>query len=273
MIVQTDVNRTSQTLASSLKQGKFDGLIGVLAFMALWEVLTRTNVLPSDFLPPISVIVIEFFSTVQTSQFWLAVGWTLLGWALGLSVAMILGIPLGILVGRNKFVYESLRAIIEFLRSIPSVAWIPVIVILSGVSLNSLVYLAIYASFWPLFIQSIYGVQEIEPVARDTARVFALRKLDTLWRVTLPSTMPYIGTGVRISSNISLMVVVATGMIVGAPGLGASITLAQTGGAISKMYALLLAMGILAWILNQAIWLTEQRLLRWHLSQGLVGSE
>lgn len=260
--------RSSKGFVASVKQGRFDALIGVFGFMALWELLTRTEVLPSAYLPPITVIFGELVEVLQTEQLWIAIGWTLLGWALGLFFAAVLGVTLGILVGRSRFAYESLRFIIDFLRSIPSVAWIPVIVILSGVNLNSLVYLAIYASFWPLFIHAIYGVQEVEPVARDTARVFGLGKILELWHVVLPSTMPYIGTGLRISSTISLMVVVATGMIIGATGLGSLIALAESGGAIPKMYALLLVMGVLAWSLNLMIAKIEARVLRWHMAQA-----
>ena len=94
-----------------------------------------------------------------------------------------------------------MRFVVEFLRPIPSVALVPLAVLIYGVGLESKVFLAAFASFWPLFVQTLYGVQDVDPVATDTARSFGLGRFERLWRIKLPSAVPYIATGLRISSR------------------------------------------------------------------------
>ena len=88
------------------------------------------------------------------------------------------------LVGSSRLAYRALRVPIEFLRPIPSVALIPLAVLVYGTGLESKVFLAAFASFWPLFMQTLYGVQDVDPVATDTARSFGLGRLERLWRIT-----------------------------------------------------------------------------------------
>ena len=89
---------------------------------------------------------------------------------IGLGLAVALGVPAGILIGSSRWAYRALRVPIEFLRPIPSVALIPLAVLVYGTGLESKVFLATFACFWPMLIQTIYGVQDVDPVATDTAR-------------------------------------------------------------------------------------------------------
>ena len=86
------------------------------------------------------------------------------------------------IIGSSRWVYRAFRVPIEFLRPIPSVALIPLAVLIYGTGLESKVFLAAFASFWPLLIQTIYGVQDVDPVATDTARSFGLGRLARMWR-------------------------------------------------------------------------------------------
>jgi len=88
--------------------------------------------------------------------------------------------------------------------------------------------------------------------------------------VTLPSAVPYIATGVRIASAVSLILTITAELVIGAPGLGQSINLARSGGNVELMYALILATGILGLLLNMIFVRAERRLLRWHPSQRLA---
>jgi ABC-type nitrate/sulfonate/bicarbonate transport system permease component len=156
--------------------------------------------------------------------------------------------------------------VIEFLRPIPSVALIPLAVLVYGTGLESKVFLAVYASFWPVLVQAIYGVQDIDPVAMDTAKSFGFSRLQRLVRVTLPSAAPYIATGLRISSAVSLVLVVTAELVIGAPGLGREINAARQGGATEEMYALIIVTGLLGWLVNVLFTQAERRALHWHPS-------
>jgi ABC-type nitrate/sulfonate/bicarbonate transport system permease component len=195
------------------------------------------------------------------------VGDTLEGWALGLGIAAALAIPLGVVIGSSRLLYRSVRGVIEFLRPVPSVALIPLAILIYGSGLKSSVFLAAFASFWQLIVQVLYGVQDVDPVATDTARSFGFSGPQRLLRVTLPSSLPYIATGLRLASVVSLILTVTAELIIGSPGLGKSIDLARSGGDVRLMYALIFATGILGVILNQGFLQCERRVLHWHPSQ------
>jgi ABC-type nitrate/sulfonate/bicarbonate transport system permease component len=245
-------------------------LISIVAALGLWELVTRTGLLPQRHVPTMTDTVAELFDLLGTAEFWTAVGNTLQGWALGLGIAIALAVPLGIVIGSAPLLHRSLRFVIEFLRPIPSVALIPLAVLVYGTGLESKVFLAAFASFWPLFVQTLYGVQDVDPVATDTARSFGLGRAERLWRIKLPSAVPYIATGIRISSAVALILSVTAEIVIGSAGLGRAINVARSGGAVELMYALIIATGIIGWLLNIAATRTERRVLHWHPSQRPV---
>jgi ABC-type nitrate/sulfonate/bicarbonate transport system permease component len=235
--------------------------------LALLEALPRLELIDSRHFPPVSKTLTTFGDQLTDSSFWSSVGSTVEGWALGLGIAAALAIPLGVVIGSNRLLYRSLRGVIEFLRPVPSVTLIPLAILIYGTGLKSTVFLAAFACFWQLLIQVIYGVQDVDPVTTDTVRSFGFSPAQRLLRVTLPSAVPYIATGLRLASAISLILTVTAELIIGAPGLGHSIDLARTGGDVRLMYALLLATGLLGLALNTAFLKGERRVLHWHPSQ------
>jgi ABC-type nitrate/sulfonate/bicarbonate transport system permease component len=241
--------------------------LSVLGVLALFELLPRIGVLPSDHFPPISETLGTLFDQLGESRFWEAVGNTLEGWALGLGIAAGLAIPIGIVIGSSRLLYRATRALIEFLRPIPSVALIPLAILIYGTGLESKVFLAAFASFWQVLVATLYGVQDVDPVATDTARSFGFSRPQRLLRVTLPSAVPYIATGLRIASAVSLILTVTAELVIGAAGLGRSINLARSGGNEELMYALILATGVLGLLLNGIFTRVERRVLHWHPSQ------
>jgi ABC-type nitrate/sulfonate/bicarbonate transport system permease component len=242
-------------------------LAAVAVLLVLWELVVRVGIVAETNIPPASAALSELLNQFGDGAFWSAVGSTLEGWAAGLGIAIALGVPLGLLIGSSRWAYRGLRVPIEFLRPIPSVALIPLAVLIYGQGLQSKVFLAAFASFWPLLIQTIYGVQDVDPVATDTARSFGLGRLERMWRVTVPSAVPYIATGVRISSAVALILAVTAELVIGAAGLGREINVARSGGNLDVMYALIVATGLLGWLLNLATSAGERRVLHWHPSQ------
>jgi ABC-type nitrate/sulfonate/bicarbonate transport system permease component len=246
-------------------------LAAVAVLLVFWELVVQGGIVAETNIPPASAALSELVTLLGDGEFWSAVGSTLQGWALGLGIAVALGVPLGLLIGSSRWAYRALRVPIEFLRPIPSVALIPLAVLIYGQGLESKVFLAAFASFWPLLIQTIYGVQDVDPVATDTARSFGLGRLERMWRVTVPSAVPYIATGIRISSAVALILAVTAELVIGAAGLGREINVARSGGNLDAMYALIVATGLLGWLLNLTTSAGERRVLHWHPSQrGVV---
>jgi ABC-type nitrate/sulfonate/bicarbonate transport system permease component len=238
----------------------------VAGVLVLFDLLPRIGALPRDHFPPISETIGTLVEQLGESDFWEAVWNTLQGWALGLGIAAALAIPLGIVIGSNGLLYRALRGVIEFLRPIPSVALIPLAILIYGTGLETKVFLAAFASFWQLLVATLYGVQDVDPVATDTARSFGFSRRQRLFRVTLPSAVPYIATGLRIASAVSLILTVTAELVIGSAGLGRSINVARSGGNEELMYALIISTGVLGVLLNGIFVWGERRVLRWHPS-------
>ena len=242
-------------------------VLSVLAALGLWELISRTEVISQRDLPAMSTTVQALWSMVQTSVFWIAFGQTVRGWAIGLGLAAVLAIPIGISLGSSEFAASAFRVPIEFLRPIPSAALIPLLFLTLGTTLKSEVFLATFGAFWPLLVQTMYGVRDVDPIALDTARSFRLGRSERLFRVTLPSALPYIFTGIRISSTVALILAFTAELFMGTPGLGQRLNYVETFGLNDQIYALALATGFLGVAIHFAVSAVEKRVLRWHPSQ------
>src|SRR5215208_4520250 len=232
-------------------------LLSIAASLLLWEAVSRGGLISERDLPAMST----------TEPFWAAFAHTVEGWAIGLLLAAVLAIPIGILLGVNDFAASAFRIPIEFLRPIPSAALIPLLFLTLGTTLESEVFLATFGAFWPLLVQTMYGARDVDPVAIDTARSFGVGKRERLLRITLPSAVPYIATGLRISSTVALILAFTAELFMGTPGLGQLVNQAQAYGLTNQLYALAIATGFLGVAIHIVFSALERRALRWHPSQ------
>jgi ABC-type nitrate/sulfonate/bicarbonate transport system permease component len=243
------------------------GLAGLLVLVLLVEILPRIGVLPREYFPPSSEIGKALVDQVQTPEFWTAVGNTLEGWAIGLAIASVAGVVLGILIGSSRFTRELTASTIEFLRPIPSVALIPIAVLVFGTDIESKLLLVVYASFWQVLIQVLYGVQDIDPVAQDTARAYGLGRWARVRYLTWPTALPYVMTGLRLAAAVALILAVTAELVIGNPGLGKLLATAQSSGAYTTTYAIVVVTGILGVLVNLVFRAVERWSLSWHPSQ------
>lgn len=167
-------------------------LVSIVAALIVWELVSRSELIPQRDLPAMSTAFQELWSLMTTQGFWADYLETVRGWVLGIAIATALAVPIGIVLGSSDFLGSAFRVPIEFLRPIPSAALIPLLFLTLGSTLKSEVFLATFGAFWPLLVQTIYGVRDVDPVTMDTARSFGLGKLERLSRITLPSAVPYI---------------------------------------------------------------------------------
>ncbi|MGW6921970.1 ABC transporter permease [Streptomyces sp. NPDC054950] len=242
------------------------GAAGLAAFLALGEAVPRLGLVKEAYLPPTSRIAGALGDELADSAFWTALGDTLTGWALGLAIAVGAGIVAGVIVSVVPHLREATASTIEFLRPIPSVALIPLAVLLYGTELRSVLLLVVYASFWQILIQVLYGVQDVDPVAEETARCYGLGTWARVRHVLWPTALPYVMTGVRLAAAVALILVITAELVIGAPGLGARIAVAQTSQAVPEMYALIVVTGVLGLLINVGARTVERRALAWHQS-------
>jgi ABC-type nitrate/sulfonate/bicarbonate transport system permease component len=242
-------------------------VLSIVSAFVFWELISRAGVISEKDLPSASTTLDQLWSLMQTSHFWWAFADTVRGWALGLGVATILAVPIGILLGSSDFASSAFRVPIEFLRPIPSAALIPVLFLTLGTTLTSEVFLAAFGAFWPLLIQTMYGVRDVDPVAIDTARSFGVGRFERFYRITLPSAAPYIATGLRIASTVALILAFTAELFMGLKGLGQEVNYAASYGLDVQLYAYALATGFLGVAIHLAMSALERRALRWHPSQ------
>jgi ABC-type nitrate/sulfonate/bicarbonate transport system permease component len=242
------------------------GAAGLLGFALLLEVVPRVGLVDRASLPPTSEILRALVDELGVPAFWTALGETMRAWALGLAIASVAAVLVGLVLGSVAGLRAATASTVEFLRPIPSVALIPLAVLLYGTDIRSTLLLVVYACFWQVLVQVVSGVADVDPVAADTARSYGLGPLARIRYVVWPTALPYVMTGLRLAAAVALVLAITVELITGAPGLGSEIALAQSGGAVALTYALVLVTGLIGVVVNLAFRAVERRALSWHPS-------
>jgi ABC-type nitrate/sulfonate/bicarbonate transport system permease component len=240
------------------------GLAGLGGLLVLLEAVPRLGLVDERFLPPASRILGTLGGQLVTAELWLALGETVLGWALGLTIAFCLAVAAGVVIGIVPGLRAATHSTVEFLRPIPSVALVPLATLLYGPSLGSTLLLVVYASFWQVLIQVLYGVAAVDSVAYDTARSYGLSSWSRVRHLVWPTALPYVMTGLRLAAAVAFILAVTAELVIGGPGLGAEIQVAQNSGAVPTVYALIVLAGLVGIGVNAAVRLLERRVLSWH---------
>lgn len=242
------------------------GALGLLTVVLVVELLPRLGIVDENFLPPATRIGSALGDQLTDGDFWTAFGQTLRGWAIGLAVSMIAGIAAGIVIGSVRGLRALTASTIEFLRPIPSVALIPLVVLMYGSQPRSALILVVYAAFWQVLVQVLYGVADVDPVVRDTARSYRFSRLGVLRTVVWPTMLPYVVTAFRLAAAVALILEITAELVIGVPGLGQRIGVAQSSGAVAATYALVVVVGLVGVAVNVLARTVERRVLRWHPS-------
>lgn len=240
------------------------GAVGVLVLFALLEALTRAELADPEYLPPVSEILARTVGLLVTASFLRDVLATLQALAVGLGLAVLVAVPVGALLGTSERAYKATYALVEFLRPIPSVALIPLAILLFGQGLQMKAALVLYGSTWPVLYNAIYGIHSVDPVARDTARSFGLSRLAILIRVAVPSAAPFVWTGIRVASAVALILAISAELLSGGTeGIGVYMLSVQQSGRQDLVYAATIVTGILGFLVNWALVRAERRLFGW----------
>jgi ABC-type nitrate/sulfonate/bicarbonate transport system permease component len=241
-------------------------LSGIAAVLLAWLVLGSTGVIDPSSISGLPQTARALAGELGKADFWSAIGDTVLGWAMGLVLGTVAGLLLGAAIGLNRRVYQSTAVVIEFLKTVPIIAILPLAILVLGTTLQMKVLLVAFGVMWPLTVQTMYGVRSVDPVVRDTAMALRMGPLHRFRAVVLPSAAPYIATGMRVAAAGALILTIVTELIAGGSGIGVEITTAASSGAraIPVMYARIVAAGVLGVLVAVAFTAIERRLLRWH---------
>jgi len=243
------------------------GAAGIFCAIGLMELATKSGLVNARDVPPAFVVVRTFWDNLSTHHFWQVIGQTMSQFGIGFAISIAISIPLGVAIGASELLWRALRPTIEFLRPVPPVAFLALLILLYGPSAKSSIILVVFGSMWSILIQTIYGMRDRDEVMLQTARSLRLGWWRRMFSVTLPSILPYLATGLRLGVAYALIGCISAQVLVGAPGLGSEVWLDVQNGATTLAYSYILAAGLLGVALYVISARVEAHFLRWHYSQ------
>ncbi|HEU5023345.1 MAG TPA: ABC transporter permease subunit [Spirillospora sp.] len=245
------------------------GAAGAVVVVGVLEAVSRSGLVDETSLPPASTVLKEAAKLAADREFLVDVGATVREWLLGLLLAVLAAVPLGVLLGSVPLLGTASRALVELCRPVPSVALIPLATLLFSSPAQTNMSLIFYACLWPILVNTLYALRDVDPVAKDTLRAFGFSTPSVLWRVSLPSAAPFIATGVRIAASVALVVLISTELLVGGDnGIGIYLTETQQGGGRTDlMLAGACWAGVLGLLANTALIALERVAFRWHAAR------
>src|SRR6516165_9860632 len=221
-----------------------------IALVIVWEYAARKA--GSIFFPAPSE---SLFQDVIPSLFRLLGGWAL---------AVLIGVPLGILNGRSRNLWDLVNPALQFLRAIPGPALIPIFIILLGTESTMRVTLIAFGSVWPILLNTIEGTRTVDPVQLDTVKAFRIPRHARLWRIVLPAAMPKIFAGMRVSLSLAVILMVVSELVASTSGIGYRIQNAQIMFLLTDMWCGIILLALIGYTLNLLFLKCERRVLAWH---------
>ncbi len=261
---------TAGTLGRSLRRTVPAALV-LLSPLALWQAARLADVVSESALPAPLATLERLVALLGTTDTWVAIGQTLLGWGISLAAAIAIAVPLGITLGLSRFWRGSTLFPVEFLRTVPPLAYIPLAAILFNTDRNAELLLVIPACCWPLLVHTVEGVRDVDPLMLETARSYRLGRHRRIVGVVLPSSLPFLGTGLRIAATTGMLLAIGAELLLGVPGLGAQLARAQAGAAVTDVYAYTIIAALLGLAVTLAFDRVERRIGGWHPSRRLDG--
>jgi ABC-type nitrate/sulfonate/bicarbonate transport system permease component len=249
---------------------KKDHFLIPLILIVVWQGLSSLRVIPPYKLPSPVEIVLGFRDL-------LGVGvppghllhnhilYSLYRVVLGYAVASLLAIPLGLLMGWSSKLLKMIRPLVEVIRPIPPLAWIPIAILWFGIGIKSAAFIIFLGAFFPILLNTISGVLSIQPILIEAARTLHAKEKDIFLKVLFPGTVPSIFVGMRIGIGIGWMTLVAaefTGVKEGY-GLGYMIMTARDIQRPDEILAGMLVIGIIGLLVDIGLRSAEAKVIRW----------
>lgn len=243
---------------------RFLSRYGVLiAFLAMWQVSSSAGWVNTAVLPPIDMIVAALWKGLAGGTLLGDIAISLQRAGLAFAAAVLVAIPLGLFMGQVRAVETALDPILQVFRQTSALALYPVFILLLGLGEASKVFVIFWATLFPLLLNTIGGVKQVDPKLLEMARVYGARQLTVFRRVVLPGAVPSIFVGLRLSATTALLLLIASEMIGANKGIGFQVMNAQYNFQIPLMFAAIIILASLGLIANQALASLQRRLCRW----------
>jgi NitT/TauT family transport system permease protein len=241
----------------------FHRTAAIFAFLLLWEVAPRIGLAEPAFLPPFSEVLRTGWELLLNGQLVNHVQASLSRSLVGFALAICYAVPLGLAIGWYRSFANVVSPLLEAMRNTAALALLPVFILLLGIGESSKIALVTYSCSWPILLNTISGVRNVDPLLIKSARTMGLAPFQLFRKVILPAAVPTIFVGIRLAGAYSLLVLVAAEMIGAKAGLGYLIIYAQYNFQIPNMYVGILSITVIGLLFNQALQQIEKRFTGW----------
>jgi sulfonate transport system permease protein len=242
-------------------------LVAIVGFLALWSIVSGAVValklFNPIFLPGPWVVLGALVTLAAKGQLWGHVVATLERVAVGFSTGAVLAIGLGLPVGYFRALRNVVEPVVELLRPIPPLAMLPLFIVWVGIGEGSKVGFITYATFFPMFLTTVYAVRHLDPLLVRAAQSLGARPAQLFFRVILPAALPDILTGIRLGVALSFFVIVISEFIGAERGLGYLINDGRNFFLVPQMLGAAVLLGLLGYTGNALVRAAERRFLRW----------
>jgi len=234
-------------------------VICIAVLIGIWELLCRQA---GASLPPPSKVFSDTYELIVDPFFNNGGNDVGLAWQLlaslqrvlyGYTLAVVVGISLGVLVGQSTWALRGLDPIFQVLRTVPPLAWLPIALAGFRDGNPSAIFVIFITSIWPIIINTSIGIRNIPSDYRNVARVVQLNGLEYFWKIMLPAAAPYIFSGLRIGVGLSWLAIVAAEMLIGGVGIGFFIWDAWNSSRISDIVLALIYVGLVGFALDRLV--------------------
>jgi ABC-type nitrate/sulfonate/bicarbonate transport system permease component len=233
-------------------------VLQLISILVLWELIALSLNIP--YFPKVEQIASSLFENIFSSSFLILVLITLKDFIIGLALAFALMVPFGLMLASFKKLNYIFTPFIEFLRPLPSSAIIPIAILFLGIDSSMKIFVIFFGSSWPLLINTRDGVLALDKINIETAVNFALPKRIIFSKIYIPACLPYIFSGLKISTAIALILSITVEMIVGGQGLGSYIIDMERSFRFSEMYSGVIVIGMLGFLINKMTILVENKM-------------
>lgn len=195
----------------------------ILVAVLLWQVASAYGfkfIINFENIPTPLVVGRQFVKLLRTAQFYTHIGVSVERILIGFGLATVLGVVVGVLMGRSRLARDILMPYVEILRPIPAVAWIPLAILMFPTEESSIVYITFLGAFFPIVLNTVHGVEQTPETLIRAAQSFGANNLSVLWHVILPGALPSIMAGLAIGMGVSWFSLLAGEIISGQYGIG-----------------------------------------------------
>jgi ABC-type nitrate/sulfonate/bicarbonate transport system permease component len=242
------------------------GLTGFAVVAGLWQAARLTGILKSAAAPSAAEFVSALGASLRAGALG-ATAATLEAWAITVLLSAVIGCAIGLLTGISPWLNAVTSVFFDFVRPLPPIAILPAVIVIVGVGQSLEVIIAVTAAVWPVLLGAHYGVSHTDPRMIDTGRAMQLGRIKRLYRIVLPSALPSIATGLRLTAIIALAGVIGVELVGGTGhGLGSYVATATSTGSTNQAYAGAFIAAIVGLAITGLFLLIERRVLRWTTS-------